>query len=87
MRVAGEIQPLFLEPNAGKTGSKIFKYLGPLNDFISDDQMVKKTHAMKKMCAIQPRGETLTQCGHQHIFLFFLSFFWQCCAACEILAP
>lgn len=29
MRVAGEIQPLFLEPNAGKTGSKIFKYLGP----------------------------------------------------------
>ena len=27
--VAGEFQPLFLEPNAGKTGSKIFKYLGP----------------------------------------------------------
>ena len=27
--VAGEFQPLFLEPNAGKIGSKIFKYLGP----------------------------------------------------------
>lgn len=27
--VAGEFQPLFREPNAGKTGSKIFKYLGP----------------------------------------------------------